>query len=180
VSGEDTPPGFVLSLAERFGLSFTEAPEGATPVEAERECDRLLAALKEATDEQEANRRVRDEEFQRMEHWLERVNRAPKEREAWLFHMLKAVAPFVPRFGKKSRDLPHGTVAWRTKPRRVEIVDPDTALAWAKARGLPTVTKESVAHAVIEGAWKTGMGVPPGCRVVEAEEVFHAQPSEVG
>lgn len=183
--GEPLPP-FVVSLAERFNLAFKEAPEGATPAEAERECNLLLAALKEAMDEQAAHQRARDFEVQRADQFLARVNRGPKEREAWLHHMLAAVAPYVPRFGKKSRDLPHGTIGWRKKAERIVIEDPAAVVAWAKEHGLTHLLKtdESLPHAAVESEWKRGRAlipdyIPPGCKVVEAEEAFHAEAKDV-
>jgi hypothetical protein len=60
-------------------------------------------------------------------------------------------------------------------------------VAWAKERGLAHLLKtdESLPHAVVDREWKETQAVvrgfvPPGCRVVDAEETFFANPSEVG
>lgn len=176
----------IQGIFAEYELSFVEPPEEASEAEAERECNRLLAALKSVRDNKAANHRLHVEEIQRADRWLARVNSPLDTREAWLIGMLEAVAPFVGLFGKaKSRDLPHGRLGWRTKPERIEVEDAAAALAWAKGiRGITVKSVETVSVQDLSRAWKEGrVGdpsfVPPGCKVVDASETFYVEPSEV-
>jgi hypothetical protein len=174
-------------LASRYELAFVHPPDEAAPTEAEQECNRLLAALKDVRDEIDANRRAYEMEVRNADRWLERVNGSPRRRETLLLTMLEAVAPFVPRYGsKKSRDLPRGTIGWRSTPERITVEDPAAVVAWAKEHGLAHLLKreEKLPHAVIEKEWKEARRiipdyVPPGCRLVDAEERFYVEPLDV-
>jgi hypothetical protein len=182
----DLEPQEVAALRADYDLAFHEPPTEAAPSEAERECDRLLLALASVREEIAANKRVHDADADRVAQWFNRVNASPVRQEAWLLDMIEHVAQFVPTFGKKkSRDLPHGVIGWRKNPERIVVEDEAAALAWAKARGLPVKTAETVAVPDLTRAWKEVRPtqepgwLPPGCKLVGAEEVFHADPKGV-
>lgn len=181
-SPSDLSPEEVTALRDEHDLTFCDLPAEAS-VEAEREVDRLLLAYAGVEAQIAANVEAFKAEVQRAEQWRDRVNRNPLRQQAWLRGQMEALAPFVRRFGKaKSRDLPHGTVGWRTNPERLTIDDPAAAVAYAHTVDLPTETKteETVRHAVLVEFWKEKRArdksfVPPGCRVIPAEEVFQVQ-----
>lgn len=77
--------------------------------------------------------------------------RAPLETRAGGFRRaVEAVAASVKWGKRKSIDLAWGTFGVRTKPARVEVVDPVKALAWARQHAPDAVVvKESVAQRVV-------------------------------
>lgn len=77
---------------------------------------------------------------------------------------------------KKSRDLHHGSIGWRTKGQSIEVKDEAAFLAWCKRLGPEFVrTKEEpVLAAVKEHVAETGE-VPEGAEVVAAVDEFQVK-----
>jgi phage host-nuclease inhibitor protein Gam len=76
---------------------------------------------------------------------------------------------------RKSRDLLHGRIGWRSKAERLEVVDKDALVAWLSAQpvesGLYRVKVEPELRALQERFKATGE-IPPGCDVKPAEETI--------
>lgn len=80
---------------------------------------------------------------------------------------------------KKSRTLPSGVVGWRSKAQRLEVVDQDAYLAWAREQpiesGLVRIKLEP-AMKPLQALFATTGEIPPGCEVREAEESLYVEP----
>lgn len=169
------------ALASTHDLQFAYGVDvEADGHEAEREANKLLGALGSIRAERDANHRLHKEEVERARRWLDRVDAPLARSERYLMELLEAVTAHMHFYGgKKSRDLPRGTVGWRSKPARLVVEEMALVVEWAREHGVPVRVEETVLVPDITRVWKTGVHVVPGCEVVPAEEVFHATPSEV-
>ena len=70
-------------------------------------------------------------------------------------------------FGKKkSREVGFGTYGLRTQPPRIEVLDKDALLTWAKLNApslVRAVTKEDVPHKELSAYFKATGDLPDGC-----------------
>ena len=83
---------------------------------------------------------------------------------------------------KKSRALPCGTVGWRAKGGRLQVVDEDAVAAWATAQavaGIVTMRPVIDKAALTKHLDATGE-VPPGCTLEDATDELYIKPAEIG
>jgi len=80
---------------------------------------------------------------------------------------------FIRSEGKKTIDLPHGTLKIRKLPDKVEITNMDEFLTHARAEML-TVIPEQIKPDLnkIKAFMKMSNKVPEGCAVIEGKEEF--------
>ena len=104
--------------------------------------------------------------------WVEEARREVQRLETRFVPELQQWASQHLPKGKRSLKLRSGTLAFRTKPARFKLDNPEEALPWAKLY-LPdaVVVKESLAVAVLFDYAKTGE-VPPGVTFLPASESF--------
>lgn len=82
---------------------------------------------------------------------------------------------------KKSRDLPHGRIAWRTRPARLEVIEAEKLLAWARDQPMETGVlriTEAPAMTEIQKHFRTTGEVPPGTDVRPESEELSVEPTE--
>jgi phage host-nuclease inhibitor protein Gam len=105
---------------------------------------------------------------QRAARLRERAERGVRFFEFKLVEWMEKNRATIVHGKKKSRPLLHGTVGWRAKPERLEVVHPDMLMAWLAAQpvesGLYRVTLEPEMRAIQE-RFKTSGEIPPGCEI---------------
>jgi len=76
---------------------------------------------------------------------------------------------------KKSIKLLTGTVGFRTRPPRLEVVDENVALEWAKQHApdvVEIITTERILRVPLKEHFEKAGEVPPGCALSAEEERF--------
>ncbi len=145
------------------------APEAASPTPFTIS-DEATAAW--AVSKINAARAVLAQREQAAATWIDEARREVQRLEMRFMPELQQWASQHLPKGKRSLKLRSGTLAFRTKPARFKLDNPDAALPWAKLY-LPdaVVVKESLAVTVLFDYAKTGE-VPPGVTFVPASESF--------
>lgn len=81
---------------------------------------------------------------------------------------------------RKSADLLHGRIGWRSKGGKLTVDDKPTLLAWLERQppegGLYRVKLEPEMKA-IQDNFKTTGEIPPGCSYQQPEETFYVEPT---
>ena len=123
------------------------------PIERTSDMDMRLEYLLEKLEAVElqiaSNNDVARRRIDMIRAWEHGQNETLQKQVGWLTFEIGQTAPpdrfaFKLRYGKLSRELPHGKVGFRAKPDSVEITDPAAAVAYAEANGLDLNTKTTV------------------------------------
>lgn len=140
--------------------------------------ERRMWRIRQLLEEQQKNTAQADElrapllaRIDMVDSWLIEQNHALQQQIDFLTQQIEQVALAYPFDGKsKSRKMPAGTFGKRAVPEKLDIVDKDTAVAFAKDKGVPyRVKEEPDARALREFFESTGT-VPAGCAHVPGYE----------
>lgn len=75
---------------------------------------------------------------------------------------------------KKSRQLLHGSIGWRSKPAKLEVTNDARLLDWAIANDMVRRTEKPAMDAIGAYFKKTG-DIPPGTDVIDGHEAFEVK-----
>lgn len=146
-----------------------------TPEGSDWKCDNLekadwaLKRLGEIYEEVAVNEAIAEKHIWSVTERLKRVN-APLTKSVEFFRSVlvefaESHRDEIVRGKKKTRELIHGKLSFRTKPGRLKVVDDAALLAWARARpveeGLVRIKEEVCLREVQEHAEKEQF-LPPG------------------
>jgi type IV secretory pathway VirJ component len=130
-----------MSAAE-YEVNAPDTDIPANPVELDRWIGWRLRRIANERAEMDRNMAVAKAEVERYTAWLEEENASHARSIEWLESQVRAAAQTYDFGSKRSRKLAEGTFGFRTTPGKTAITDPDAAVAFAKAKGIPV--KESV------------------------------------
>lgn len=132
--------------------------------------DLVVMEIARLEDEIAGNFNNADEEAEIIKSWALRRNAVLQEKENFLKLKLEA---FIREEGKKTIDLPHGTLKIRKIPDKVEIADMEVFLANAKSE-IITIIPEAVKPDLtkIKTYIKNTGRVPQGVNVIEGKDEF--------
>lgn len=159
--------------AERYRLELEveiggklEAPRGELSAEARANLDRMLFKMRELIQEiqdLETTARLRYEDI---ELWLHRETRRQRAQLTYLTMVLEdAAANVVFPTGKKSINLPSGTLGRRALQPTLTVVDKDAALAFSRKHGILIKEEPYAGELKKWAAQRKFKKVPDGCTV---------------
>jgi phage host-nuclease inhibitor protein Gam len=147
--------------------------------------DYLLEVTASIMQEQARNKAVYDARKAKLDRWWEEQTLIAENRMSYVRDRILTITAGYDYGKKKSRALPNGTFGWRKVPARVEVVNPQAALDWAKKNQIQIKVAESVLlkpllSAVQKQLQSTGELPDPdvtGVRFEDATERFYIQPN---
>lgn len=139
--------------------------------------DWCMEKIRQAKRMMEQNDRVAEARKLQIEDWRQGENRKLENRIGYFEWCVRELMPddvevFQDVYGKKSRDLPFGTVGFRQQPDKIEVYNEEQALAWAKLHKLPTKIKETVSKTELKKAIKHTADPPVGFQLVPGSSEF--------
>jgi len=176
-----TPEPNFLDLLEEDEREFAgQLGSAGTRTDTEVRLDWLLEKIAKRHGMVARNNAVADARVSMIEDWRRAENDRLLRGIAWLESNVRELLPqgadeFEREYGKRSRNLPYGTVGWRRHPDKVEVFDEARALAWAKASGLEIATKESVSKTTLKNSLEAG-DEPDGFEIIRGLDEFYVKP----
>ena len=167
-----------------FMEGISEGYEGlSTRTDVDVRVDYLLGHLASINGAIAGNNEVAQRRMDAVRAWQQTENEKLEKRVAWITFEIMQAAPqtgeqFKDSYGKKSRELPNGSVGFRAGRDSVEITDMDSAVAYAIENDLELKVKTTVNKTpLIKHAQKTGEMEGGGWEFVPGEDTFYAKPS---
>jgi len=159
-------------------------PEGPEPMdEAEARMDALCEAATNLKIRSAQAAAALQRRIDIIKHHYEQEQKSLVQHVRWIEMQVQAMLPqdgygMKERFGKKSINLPFGTVGYRAKAETVAIIDKSTALQFAKANDLEVKVTESVNVTPLKEHYQTTGELPDGCEHIPASEKFFLKARE--
>ncbi len=174
-------PSF-LDLLDEDERQRAEELGRETPTDIEVRLDWLLERIVKRQRQIKRNNSVAERRALMIEDWRRGENMKLENAIQWFESEVRALLPpdskeFEREFGKKSRNLPSGTVGWRRQPDRIEVFSEEKALAWAKAMGLPIKVKETVSKTELKKAMDAG-AEPDGVDLIKGLDELYIKPTQ--
>ncbi len=153
-----------------------------TPTDIEVRLDWLLERIVKRQRQIKRNNGVAEKRALMIEDWRRGENMKLESAIGWFESEVRSLLPpdskeFEREYGKKSRNLPSGTVGWRRQPDRIEIYDENKLLAWAKLLDLPITVKESVSKFEVRKAMDAG-AEPDGVDLIKGLDELYIKPTQ--
>ena len=146
--------------------------------------DWLLGKLAKRRKQIARNNAVADARKLDIEDWRQGENGKIERSLSWIEYQIRELVPpdgktFAETYGAKSRSLPTGTIGYRQRPSRIQILDDGRTLAWAKTHGVETtvVTTETVAKAALKKALAI-FDDPDGFEIIKGLDEFYVTTDE--
>lgn len=165
-----TPEPDIASWLEDEGLVLS-IPEAYERKDLDVFADSWLERMAQLQTKMDENVDVASRRAAMIRDWVENTNAALQRRYDFMERTLLALAHAYPYPGKsKTRDLAFGTIKLRTVPAKLEVIDKDAVLAYAKeivpdaVEDVPTLRK-----AKLNEHWESTGVVPVGCEEVKEE-----------
>ncbi len=165
---------------------ISASPHGRFEVDSLEKADWVLEVLACSEQRKEQNEALAKEARRRVDEWLATVNAKEEEQTAYLRSSLHA---FLARARelilgrkttRKSRDLPHGTIGYRSTVRKLVYDDENTALEWARAQGLDAGLARvqwALDKDIVKRHCEARGMAPPGAHWEGGEEEFVVKPT---
>jgi len=159
-------------------------PEGPEPMdEAEARMDALCEAATNLKIRSAQAAAALQRRIDIIKHHYEQEQKSIVQHVQWIELQVQAMLPrdgqgMKDRFGKKSVNLPFGTVGYRAKAETVQVVDQDVALLFAVANNLKITVKRSVGVTPLKEHFQTTGEIPSGCEHIPASEKFFLKPRD--
>ncbi len=165
-----------MNLAEDLEL-YHDPGDEYTDVTDIEDVSRVVRKIRAIRTEQEVVKRTYAAEIAHLQGIRDRRLKELEEREhntlAFYQPLIEQVLPrYIPE-GKKSVELPHGTLGWRQKPRSLKVTDDQALLRWAKD-ALPGAVEvvEKVNKVEVSKHYRECGEVPQGCEEVPERDEF--------
>lgn len=143
--------------------------------------DYLLERIGTIDQQKATNDAVYQRRVQMLADWRDGENAMLLRRREYLVEAFRALtAQYEYPKGKKSRTLPNGTFGTRSAREKLDIVDPQKAIDFARAYGVPVRVKEEVDAKALREFYESTGTVPLGCSVVPAEDKWYVKPTVEG
>ena len=173
-------PTFLDLLEEDEREFAAQLGSPGTRTDTEVRLDWLMERIARRHRQVALNNAVADARKTMIEDWRQSQNQRLERGIAWLEGSIRQILPhtleqFEREYGKKSRNLPHGTIGWRRHPDKVEVFNEERALLWAKERGLEIAVKESVSKTTLKKALEAGEE-PDGFEIIRGLDEFYVKP----
>jgi phage host-nuclease inhibitor protein Gam len=183
-----TPPDITAAMATTEPPDLDSTPEqlqsAGWRISSLGELDWVLERLADIERQEEEALRLEREAIDRIEVRMAKVHER-LERDRLFFEAQATLyaeehkAALLGKGKRKSRDLPHGRIAWRSRAGRLVVEDEDTLLTWALAQAPQLVRFRSALDRVALAALvkETPAIIPPGTRWEPEQDTMHIEPA---